>query len=406
MNVELNSLERDIGARGAASVSSANRNLVRKWLCARGVDSPTARSLTIDQLTACYNDTTDRALKAQMTNGGGETVKPAPVKPFKPVQSETEQPAPDVAEIAGLLAQLFAMQKAAPAPINEEKIIELIGKHTSIDEKQVIALIQKHAPIISVEIRRPDRATVKLDGHHHEAFPALLKMVSAGVHVWLSGPAGSGKTTLAYQVSRALECEFYSTGAVTSDFRLMGFIDAQGKLVRTPFREAYEKGGVFLWDEIDASNPNALTAFNQALSNGHFAFPDGMIERHKDFIAIAAANTYGHGPSAEYVGRTKIDGATLDRFATLYIGYDEKLETALAGEKYAEWSRTVQRARRAVSDNGIKHIVSPRATIYGAQLLAAGVDRDTVLSVAVRKGLDDSSWQKVKNAIGAQKNGN
>lgn len=385
MSIELQSLERDIGPRGAASISSANRNLVRKWLCARGVDSPTARSLTIDQLSASYNDTSDSTLKAHMTNGSGVTVNTAPAAPFKPVREQTEQPAPDVAQIAELLAQLFAMQKAAPAPIPEERIIELI---------------RKHAPITAVEIRIPDHEPLKLDGHHHEAFPALLKMVSAGVNVWLAGPAGSGKTTLAHQCALALKRDFYTTGAVTSDFRLMGFMNAQGELVRTPFRDAFERGGVFLWDEIDASNPNALTAFNQALANGHFAFPDGMVEKHKNFIAIAAANTYGHGPSAEYVGRTKIDAATLDRFATLYIDYDEKLETALAGKKYADWARTVQKARRAVQENGIKHIISPRASIYGAQLLAAGLDREIVLSVAVRKGLDDSSWQKVKSAIG------
>lgn len=384
---DLTNLEGQIGPRGAADITSANRNLVRRWLCARGVDSPTARSMTLGQLQVTYNDATDATLRKLQT----DDEKPAPARTAAETPAPKVTPAKlngadkpqNVEQIANLLAQLLAAQHAQPAPVDESRIIELI---------------QTHAPIRAVEIKRADREPVRLDGHHHKAFPALLKMVSAGVNVWLSGPAGSGKTTLAHQCADALELKFYSTGAVTSDFRLMGFMNAQGELVRTPFRDAYEHGGVFLWDEIDASNPNALTAFNQALANGHFGFPDKMVTRHKDFVAIAAANTYGHGPSAEYVGRTRIDAATLDRFATLYIDYDEELERALAGE-HGEWVRTVQAARRAVADNGIKHIVSPRATIEGARLLAAGLDRDNVLSAVVRKRLDDDSWRKVRAAI-------
>jgi len=53
-------------------------------------------------------------------------------------------------------------------------------------------------------------------------------------------------------------------------------MNAQGKLVRTVYRDSYENGGVFLWDEMDASSPNAMLAFNAGLANGHQDFPDAV----------------------------------------------------------------------------------------------------------------------------------
>ena len=51
-----------------------------------------------------------------------------------------------------------------------------------------------------------------------------------------------------------------------------GFIDAQGRIVNTEFRKAYEHGGLFLFDEIDASFPQAILAFNAALANDFMDF--------------------------------------------------------------------------------------------------------------------------------------
>ena len=129
------------------------------------------------------------------------------------------------------------------------------------------------------------------------------------------GPAGSGKTTAAHEAAKALGIPFYFTGAIDSAYKLTGFIDAQGRTVRTAFREAFEHGGVFLFDEMDSSMPAALLAFNAALANGHADFPDGIIKRHPDFRAIAACNTFGGGANRQYVGRMQLDAASLDRFA-------------------------------------------------------------------------------------------
>src|ERR1700676_639204 len=153
----------------------------------------------------------------------------------------------------------------------------------------------------------------------HFQFALLMQLAKAHtenvpVNVWLVGPAGSGKTKACEQVAHELGIEFYFTGAISEPYSLLGYKDANGNYVSTTFRQAYENGGVFLLDEVDGISPNALFTFNAALANGHCAFPDKVVKRHKDCIIIAAANTFGLGGTSDYVGRVKLDAATLSRF--------------------------------------------------------------------------------------------
>jgi cobaltochelatase CobS len=87
-------------------------------------------------------------------------------------------------------------------------------------------------------------------------------------------------------------------------------------------------------------------------------------------VAIAAGNTFGRGASREYVGRQQLDAATLDRFTVFEVDYDEALELAIAGND--DWTRYVQKVRKAVEREKVRAIVSPRASISGAKLLAVG----------------------------------
>lgn len=231
-------------------------------------------------------------------------------------------------------------------------------------------------------------------GKQHFQFPLLLKILATKLNVYIVGPAGAGKTTAAVNCAKALNVPFHFTGAVASEFKLTGFIDAQGRIVSTEFRKAYENGGLFLFDEIDASYPQAVLAFNAALANDYMDFPDKRVERHKDFYCIAAANTYGQGADRQYIGRNQLDAASLDRFVFLDWSYDENLERELAGNQ--DWSDHVQKIRAFVYTKKIRHVVSPRASIFGARLLASGIDRETVENTVIWKGLDEATIQKIK----------
>ncbi|MEL7111402.1 MAG: AAA family ATPase [Pseudomonadota bacterium] len=216
-------------------------------------------------------------------------------------------------------------------------------------------------------------------------------------NVALVGPAGSGKTTMASKIAEEMGLDFYFTGAVLSEHKLVGFIDARGKVVRTPFRDAFENGGLFLFDEVDASAPTAVLALNAALSNGKMDFPDACVDAHADFKVIAASNTFWTGADRTYVGRNQLDGATLDRFIMIGIDYDEEMERKLAGND--EWTDFVQKVRAAVKDMEIRHVVSPRAAIMGAKLLEEGMSLSEVKEIVLWKGLPSESVEKIEHAI-------
>jgi cobaltochelatase CobS len=271
---------------------------------------------------------------------------------------------------------------------------------------EVERMVQDMRPHVT-NITLPSKQTVQVAGRQHAEFPNVLKAVSAGVHVYLVGAAGTGKSTIAENVAKALGVPFAakSVTAQTSEASLVGFVDAHGNTVRTPFREVFENGGVFLLDEVDNGNPNVLNVLNSALANGVMAFPDGMVKRHDSFVGMASANTFGNGATAEYVGRNPIDAAFLDRFAMVAIDLDEALESSmldavgLDAETSRTWLTAVRTSRANVSRYGLRVIVSPRATIDGARLIKAGVDMQTAYKMRVLKGAKDEQVAKIRESV-------
>ena len=214
-------------------------------------------------------------------------------------------------------------------------------------------------------------------------------------NIWIAGPAGSGKTYAAKTAAKALGVPFHYNGALSMAFDLLGFIDAGGTYHRTPFREAYEHGGVYLFDEVDGSDNSALLALNAALANGTATFPDGQVKRHDDTYIIATANTWGLGATAEYVGRAKIDAAFLSRFPVrLDWQYDEKLERLISGNE--EFARRVQDARHKAKQAGLKVLIDPRATMAGAALIAAGMTPDEAASLTYLANLSADQRKQIE----------
>ncbi len=231
-------------------------------------------------------------------------------------------------------------------------------------------------------------------GHHHPMFSTLCRVLSSrqadgfAPNVWIAGPAGSGKTHSVKAFAKAAGLPFYYNGALRDAFELLGYKDAHGVYHTTPFREAYEKGGVYLFDESDASDNAALLALNGALANGIASFPDKLVERHPDCRIIATGNTWGLGATADYVGRGKIDAAFLDRFGVrLSWGYDVALETAISGN--ADFARRVQAARERASAAGLKVLITPRSSIAGAALIAAGLTHDEAAAMTYLANLSN-----------------
>jgi len=254
-------------------------------------------------------------------------------------------------------------------------------------------------------VMRTDGTAKPIEGDTHRQLGDVITNVLAGEHVMMVGPAGTGKSTIAEQTADALGLAYYSISLSpqTPASQILGYMQAEGEYVRTLFREAYEHGGLFHFDEIDNAHPSVLAVVNAALANGSMAFPDGMVKRHDDFRVIASANTYGRGANRAYVGRQAIDAATLDRFTIETIEIDEALEdalcrsTGLESEQVDRVLQFVRKLRRNAEKKNLNVILSPRATVGMCRLLEAGRSWEAAVEARVRRGMDDSTWQKLNS---------
>ena len=282
-----------------------------------------------------------------------------------------------------------------------------------IDEDAVRRIVREEMPAPpTIKIQMPDRPEVEM-ARQHERFPLLLQTLAVGLNVLLVGPAGTGKTTAARKAAEALGLGFscLSVGPQTSKSDLLGFVDAGGTYRESLFVAAYRDGGVFLLDEIDAGNAGVLTVLNAALAGDVMATPVGMVKRSPRFLTVAGANTYGQGASRQYVGRTQLDAATLDRFAVLDWPVDEGLEAAMIGVPApapvldmaqggtlypSAWLARVRLVRASVEKQQVRAVVSPRATQAGVALLAAGVGRHWVEEMVLWRGMPADARARVE----------
>lgn len=254
---------------------------------------------------------------------------------------------------------------------------------------------------IQITIDKPTGPVTKTFTRQHPKAQLVLDLAALGENVMMVGPAGSGKTSIGAFVAEALGLEFHaqSMNPQTSKGDLMGFfIPGSGEYKASPLRTAYENGHAFLFDEIDAGNGAVTTCLNAILANGHAGFPDKMIAKHSDFCAMGAGNTYGRGPDAIYIGRAPLDGALLDRFVFVEIGYDWDLVADLSGNE--SWTRYVERISEAVIETRERVIVGPRAALSGARLLAAGMDRAEVEQLTIWRKMASASADKIRSAAG------
>jgi len=326
--------------------------------------------------------------KVPLSGGsGGSSMLTAPAAVPSVPRAKVERPAERVAVASG----------SAPAVPNDRAsaaaaaLAALMAAGTDSDLRadfdalalRVDALANREPAAVRFVVN--DRPGAVIEGARPE-LSAMVRRVACGfVNLWMSGPAGSGKTTLGHDLAKALgrPFGFQSFSAASTEGSLIGSLDAQGNYRESAFVQAYENGGVYLLDEVDAAPAEVLVAINAALANGHLALPRHtdparrIIKRHPDTVVIAAGNTWGTGATAQYCGRAPIDAATLDRFvgARFSIGYDARIEESIL-EPYGADGRTilgmVREWREKLASTRVQKIVSTRAVIAAARMLAAG----------------------------------
>jgi len=317
-----------------------------------------------------------------------EVEEEAPVAPVAPAPV-----APVGGGLDALLGGIIAAQVAA-------QVEAALASRPAVDPAEVARIAREAVHVVTVQVQRPGEAPRVVEGLHHTRFPRLLELLSAGLHVYLYGPAGTGKSSAAKNAAGALGLSFGSTGKVESKYDLVGFRDAHGRVVRTAFREVWEHGGLFLLDEMDRSDPSAVLALNNGLATGLLDFPDATVAKHPSTVIVAGGNTRLSGGDRNYTGAVAQDASVADRFAFLSWGYDERLERALAGEDMLDWVLFVQAVRKAAAKLRIDVLATPRASISGAALLRRGDRREDVEDETLWKGLDPTMVAKIKAEVG------
>lgn len=406
---------------GVRNINSDNRTHVRAWLVAMGLRSTYVQNLGLDDLRKVYADTsnTQLAFMRTLSNGGMSEEQRQEQDSFHDDEADDDllgdidtkaktragANANDAEEASRKLAEALAAITALggrPTELDRKAVGEMISDRLHIVREELISKINdvaSRAPLV-IEVRREGDLVGRVEGRHHPKFATLLKAATARdasghvPNVWISGPAGSGKTRAVSDACKALDIGFEHNGALSMPHELTGFIDAGGKFHDTAFYRAYGAACGYLFDEVDGSDNAALLALNAALANGHASFPCGPLERHKDNRIFVAANTWGQGATAEYVGRAKIDAAFLDRFPVkIHFDYDEELEREICGNP--DWARQVQAARAKARSVGLKVAITPRASIGGAALLASGFSKQEVAEMTYLASLTPDQRRQV-----------
>jgi hypothetical protein len=286
------------------------------------------------------------------------------------------------------------------APVNADQLQTLLDKMLPAIEKR----IRDSLPITHTILEKATGETKELAGRQHHTFPKLVRFMSAKtaggrpLNIWMAGPAGGGKSHGCHAAADLLGLDYFIQGAMSMPHDLIGFIDANGKRHDTPFTFAFEFGGVIVLEELDSGDPASLLVLQTALANGAMSLPGGrMVTRHKDCRVIGCANTWGEGATGDYIGRNKMDKAFLNRFVMLSWNYDEALEVEISGDP--DWARHVQKARAAAKSIGLKVIISPRASIDGAALVAQGFSYEDAMEATFLAGITTEQRRLLMGAM-------
>jgi len=225
-----------------------------------------------------------------------------------------------------------------------------------------------------------------------------LTYLQVGYPVHLSGPAGTGKTTLALHVASKLgrpvtlvhgDDEFASSDLVGNDYgyRKSKLVDnfihsvlkteeeMQTLWMDNRLTTACQNGDTLIYDEFTRSRPEANNALLSILGERILNLPklrrsgQGYLEVHPEFRAIFTSNP------EEYAGVHKTQDALMDRLITITLGhYDRATEIAVTVAKSgvpeadAEAIVDIVRELRGVGVNN--HRPTIRACIAIGRILA------------------------------------
>ncbi len=231
----------------------------------------------------------------------------------------------------------------------------------------------------------------------HEVTERALTYLSVGYPVHIAGPAGTGKTTLAFHIAELLgrpvslihgNDEFGSSDLIGRDAGyckstlvdnyVHSVLKTEEKLdvhwIDNRLTTACEEGHTLIYDEFNRTPPEANNMLLSILEERILNMPkrgggDGYLRVHPNFRAILTSNP------EEYAGVHKTQDALLDRLITIQVDhYDQQTEESITAaksgldEQQVGYIVHIARALRAIGET--PHRPTIRACIAVAKVVA------------------------------------
>ena len=244
-----------------------------------------------------------------------------------------------------------------------------------------------------------EKKETKVEHKVNPAFERCNRYFKDGMHLFLHGPAGSGKNVLAEDFAKAYDLQFYYINTCYTKYDFVGFIDANGKFVDTAFTRwlKNEKGGLLMIDEICTSTAEALNPINSLLSNGYITLADGKLYHiGANHRIIAADNTNGEGATEDYNGRFVMEKSTKDRFEFVEIKYDSQIEKSIVGDK-TDILEFIHEMREICEKAGIHLVCGYRVLTKLVRYYSEPANE--ILEDCLFKGLEKESIREIANRI-------